>query len=494
MYKKIIPVILFSALVFILLILVFLSTDKKPETNTDRIFECQGCNLVVISLTNTRKDHIGIYGYERDTTPYIDEFFKNSLIFKNAFTHASWTLPSTVSFFTSLFPYSHGVMQRESGYKINEEILTLAEVLKEGGYATAAFTGDGDYNRRFNINKGFDLYLDNTTYADFNVTFQQQDGRSGTYFLPISSVIPIATDWLAENKNKQFFMFLQGFDTHCPFTPEYPFDTKFYVGYKGSVDFSKCLWTFDKTEPQIKNGKKYWEVKTEFLPNGQFETVVLDEKDVKKMISLYDGEIAQADNYLRTLFEEFGRLRLEKKTIFIFMSEHGDLFGEHGRFMRGGPLRGTFYDPVINFPLLIKHPNISEPVFVDDLIQMVDLMPTLLTALGIEDSQARIRQGKKISLTLFGDEETNKYVYAGSVYKGNDIFFSGISVIESIRDKKWKLIREKIYTEDSQDQEYYELYDIEKDPQELYNLYEAEKDVASRLLRVLEEWSRRVSQ
>ena len=132
--------------------------------------------------------------------------------------------------------------------------------------------------------------------------------------------------------------------------------------------------------------------------------------------------------------------------------------------------------------------------FLENDRQAYHLLQQNVAALGVEDIQARIREGKKISLTLFGDEETNKYVYAGSVYKGNDIFFSGISVIESIRDKKWKLIREKIDTEGSQKQEYYELYDIENDPQELYNLYETEKDVASRLLRVLEEWSRQISQ
>ena len=79
---------------------------------SEKSLTCPDCNLIVISLTNTRKDHIGLYGYERDTTPNIDEFFKSSLVFENAFSPASWTLPDAASFFTSLFPFSHGEIFR----------------------------------------------------------------------------------------------------------------------------------------------------------------------------------------------------------------------------------------------------------------------------------------------------------------------------------------------------------------------------------------------
>lgn len=105
--------------------------------------KCENCNLVVISLTNTRKDHIGIYGYERDTTPNIDRFFQNSLVFENAFAPASWTLPVIASFFSSQFPTTHGVMDRyaSANNKLADDILTMPEIFKNSGYKNRSIYG-----------------------------------------------------------------------------------------------------------------------------------------------------------------------------------------------------------------------------------------------------------------------------------------------------------------------------------------------------------------
>lgn len=478
----------------VMTVFAFLFFVKEVQVSTEEALACQGCNVIIISLTNTRKDHIGLYGYERDTTPNIDMFFKNSLVFTNAFAPASWTLPNGISLFTSLFPHTHHVMQRYQGDKINSNISTLAEVLKDNGYTTAAFTGDGDYNRRFNIHRGFDVYLDKSTYADFeieyHVKFQRPAGQSGGYYMPISSSLPPALAWLKKNKDKKFFMFVQGFDTHCPFIPEPPFDSVFGDDYESTVDFSHCLWTFEQALPQTENGIQYWEVESTAYLNDDYKKVRLEEGDIKKMISLYDGEIAQADADLENFFNEFEALELGEKTIVVFMSEHGDLFGEHGRFMRGGPLRGTFYDQVLNIPLLMKHPRISTQVVIDDLVQIVDIMPTLLSILGATDDQAALREGKSLSFSVWGDKEVNEYVYAGSQYQGSFPLFTGSSVIESIRGKKWKFIREKIYTEDEGVKVYRALYDIENDPEESSNLYETEKEVAALLTSLLDDWSK----
>ncbi|PIR58072.1 MAG: hypothetical protein COU71_00685, partial [Parcubacteria group bacterium CG10_big_fil_rev_8_21_14_0_10_38_31] len=408
---------------------------------SDLDLKCPECNLIIISLTNTRKDHIGIYGYERDTTPNIDKFFKNSLVFENAFAPTSWTLPNNVSFSSSLFPYTHGVMDRIDRSKLSDDVLTFAEVLKENGYKTTAFTGGGDYNRFFNIAQGFDLYVDEDNYTENNVDILSTGGPSR--YSSAESLVPASVKWLENNANSKFFFFLQGFDTHCPFTPKEPFDKKFDQNYKGDIDFSTCLWTFKQTDPLYKDGVKYWTVKTSFTLDGTHD-IDITERDLEHMLALYDGEISQADDSLGKFFQTMEDLGLEKNTIFIFMSEHGDLFGEHGRFMRGGPLRGTFYDPVLNFPLLIKHPKLDKPVKIDILVQTVDLMPTLLDILGLDDPEEEKRQGQ----SLFGKEtSSNEYVYAGSQFKAvNSEFFNGLSVVEVIRSKEWKLIKEEIFS------------------------------------------------
>ncbi|MEK7134681.1 MAG: sulfatase [Patescibacteria group bacterium] len=464
---------------------------------SEKSLTCPDCNLIVISLTNTRKDHIGLYGYERDTTPNIDEFFKSSLVFENAFSPASWTLPDAASFFTSLFPFSHGVMYRTQKAAVSNAILTLPEILRENGYATAAFTGGGDYNARYGLAQGFDTYIDESSYADFGILFSPPHFARRDAYLPMEELIPLAIDWLKDNKEKKKFLFLQGFDTHCPFTPRAPFDKKFGDAYlQSTADFSNCLWTFTPTDPIYENGVRYWPLTSWYASKGKKDVNITDD-DAARMVDLYDGEIAQADENLAALFAAIRKLGLEKNSIIIFTAEHGDLFGEHGRFMRGGPLRGTFYDQVLNIPFLVKHPNIKKIVRTDALAQTVDFLPTLLEMLGLADADAELRQGKSVlpALREKNAEEVNEYVYAGSLYKAvNNEFFSGESVVEMVRNKEWKLIKEIIYAEKSGEKisETYELYNVANDPKEIQNLYAEGNDIAQSLLKKLAEWEEKV--
>lgn len=460
---------------------------QKPNP-TDNL-NCPDCNVVIISLTNTRKDDMGIYGYTRNTTPNIERFFKNSLLFENAFAPASWTLPVVTSLFTSLFPDRHGVMDRYDGSRLSDDTLTLAEIFKENGYKTAGFTGGGDYNRQFNQDQGFDIFYD------------QGDARSPLAYAGTGDSIPRAVDWLNKLQGKdKFFLLVQGYDTHCPFTPKEPFDTMFTEGQKSNIDYKTCLWTFGPTKPVYENGVRLWPVKNMGNSDGVIDEIKLSDNDVAYMTALYDGEIAQADNNLNELFKIFEEKGLTKNTIFIFMSEHGDLLGEHGRFMRGGPLRGTFYDPVINFPLVIRHPGINHFEKIDSLVQTVDLMPTLLEMLGLKDDQSQKRQGKSVIRDFMGQGETNEYVYAASSYNAVDnSFFKGFSRVGAIRNKEWKLIKEIVAADKDaftsgggKNKESYELYNILKDPGENNNLINEQKDIATSLKNKLKDWNRKI--
>lgn len=467
------------------------TTAKDEIAQSDDDLQCPDCNLVIISLTNTRKKHLGIYGYERDTAPHVGKFFDRALVFENAFAPASWTLPVAASLFTSLFPDAHGVMDRYDGSRLSDGALTLAEIFKQNGYKTAGFTGGGDYNKKFNHAQGFDVYVD--------------EGGSmgpGSYFGTEESV-PQAIAWLETLRKKdKFFLFVQGFDTHCPFTPEESFKEKFLTpGEVSSVDYSTCLWTFGKTEPLYEEGVRYWPVKSMFTKNGVQE-IRLTDGDVKYMTALYDAKIAQADSNLEPLFKIFEEKGLTKNTIFIFMAEHGDMLGEHGRFMRGGPLRGTFYDPVINFPLLVKHPKIHTLTKTDILIQTVDLMPTLLEMVGLADEKKETRQGKSFLGALGQKEEINEYVYAASSYSApkDNVFFNGFSRVETIRSKEWKLIKESFSNEkeilesaqiDAKG-EHYELYHISSDSTEEHNMISEEKHIADLLKAKLNSWKDRL--
>lgn len=466
----------------------------EPVTASANDFKCKNCNIVIISLTNTRKDHLGIYGYQRPTSKNIDAFFKDSVIFENAFAPASWTLPVSASLYTSLFPYSHRVMDRYDGSRLSDDVLTLTEILSDNGYKTAGFTGGGDYNRSFNISQGFDFYLDETNYAEHGLVEIDPAGRKDTppaAYLGIEKLAPKALQWLKDNRDGKMFLLLQGYDSHCPFTPKEPFGRLFDPGYKGAVDYSNCLWTFEQTKPVHEEGVKYWKLKTWYTKEG-VKDVKMTDRDVEHMLALYDGEIAQADSYLERLLNHAKKSGLDKNTIFIFMSEHGDLFGEHGRFMRGGPLRGTFYNPVLNFPLIIKHPALDHEIRVSSLAQTVDLLPTLLDMLDLNDPHKARRQGKSLIPAILGNAAVNENVYAASKYKAGEsnMFFKGTSIVEAIFDGQWKLIRERIYdiTTEALASDSYELYDISKDPKEEDNLYRPEAKKAGELNGKLKEW------
>jgi len=101
--------------------------------------KCKDCNLIMISLSNVSAEHMSLYGYERLTTPNLDEWAKDAVVFENAFTQTSWTLPAATSLFTSLYPYSHKIMNRFTDNFLDENIQTLPELLSAQGYKTAAF-------------------------------------------------------------------------------------------------------------------------------------------------------------------------------------------------------------------------------------------------------------------------------------------------------------------------------------------------------------------
>lgn len=472
------------------------SGTTSASSTTNKLLACPGCNVVIVSLTTLRKDHIGLYGYERPTTPNIDAFFKDSLKFTNTLAPSAWTIPDAVSLQTSLFPYTHGIAIREppsTPLLYNREVLTLAQILSKNGYRTAAFTGGGDYNRRYSgLDRGFDFYLDEVNYEDFNISGDFPLGNRSLFYAPLRSFVGMSTKWLSGSSRKPFFLLVQGYDLHCPYSPHEPFAGRFTAGLKSDLDYSICYTTYGNTSSTTQQGKTYWEVNSAPLRDGTFGQVRISTDDVRYMTALYDARIAEADYYLDELFRKIQALGLEKNTIIVLMSEHGEMLGENGWFMRGGSTRGTVYEPALNFPLLIKHPNVSEPIVIDDPVQTVDIMPTLLTMLGLGDPQASLRQGKPLTFSTFGDTPTNEYVYAASMFfpYAKSQLFNVPTAAEAIRDKEWKLIKNSVFTESGlrTDSVTYELYNITQDPYEQNDLYKSEKERAQSLRGKLETW------
>tara|TARA_B100000315_G_scaffold251419_1_gene286193 strand:- start:77 stop:1129 length:1053 start_codon:yes stop_codon:yes gene_type:complete len=313
---------------------------------------------------------------------------------------------------------------------------TVLDTLHDAGYTTAAFTARGDYDERYNLTTRFQHHQ-----------YFPSDGASAAYG-STRDTANASIAWLENNKDQKFFIHVHGYDAHCPFSrPEE--NNVFDPDYEG-LDFNTCYWTFDKVDPISVGDKKYYVVK---LSGGN--TAIppkLSERDIYHMKALYDGEIMLADGYVGSLLDKIEELGLMDNTIIVFFTEHGDLFGEHGRFMRGGSLRGSFYDDVMHVPLVIKHPHL-QPKRIKHLVSVLDLAPTLLSWLDLPIPK------EFEGMNLF---EPRKSVFAATQFvpPPTNSFYNRTSTIMAVWQDGWKLIREE------QGDTTYEVYNIEKDPEE----------------------------
>lgn len=486
---------LFSCGVIPILLGVFLTSCATTTVNTGRVRikdfvggtaaredapSCKDCNLIFISLTNLRVDHLGFSGYLRNTSPNLDVFARDAVVFDNAFSVASWTLPAAMSVFTSQYPFTHKVMvrydasqggQRISRSHLSKEALTLVDILNENGYETASVNSAKDYLPLHGLTDRF----------RYNVSLKTDDSKEWGQYGSIYDVTPKALEWLERNHNKKFFLHIQAYDTHCPFA--YPKENDMFdPAYKGDVTFESCYWTFDKTEPIILRSegheKKYYNVKTAgknadpLVPKWMTDPDIrrLDERDIEHMVALYDGEIFNCDTQLARIFKKLKQLGLTKNTVIVFFSEHGDMFGKYGRFMRGGPLRGTLYDDVLHVPLAIYHPHLT-PRRIKNLVSLIDITPTVLDFLGIR--QPRGFEGTSLVPLLEGEMlPPPKMIFAGALYTPPAVvntLFNHSTIIAAVRDEGWKLIRETMIYRSGDTKTDYELFNIKDDPEELNN-------------------------
>lgn len=478
MKKRIVRAIIISFILGVMLFLIVFYKQSKEVIPPELV--CKDCNVILITMTTLRYDHMSGNGYFRPTTPNLDKLAKESLVFSNAFTQASWTLPASISLYTSLYPFQHGVMNRYDGSTLSLSTPTLMDVLNKNGYKTSAFTGGFDYNPVFGHTSRFASYRE--CAGRQLPEYPRKSGiNAPSRYGGFECTIPLALDWLSKNASQKFFLHVQGFDAHCPFKNSK--EGRIYdKDYKGNVDFSLCLNTFEKTEPEIKNGKKYYPV---FSLKGK---VLLSEEDRNHLIALYDESITYSDQQIAKLLNKIKELGLESKTIIVFTSEHGEMFDKHGRFMRGPPLRGVFYDDVLHVPLLIKHPKISGRRM-DRLVELIDIAPSLLAFLGVQ-TPTRM-EGKSLIPVILQNKDVNEYIFAGSAYNPDPFNprFNKKTRIEVIRDKRWKLIREVVF-DGNNSLENIELYDIVNDKEELHNLKVEKQDILLILQESLNVWLR----
>ena len=386
-------------------------------------------NVIIMSIDPLRRDHVGAYGYKRNTTPNIDSFAKRSDVFTNAYSQAPWTTPSHMSLFTSLYPSFHGVDQPMSDTmrRLGEDKKTLAEYLQKAGYLTAAFTGSGSISGRWGFSRGFTVY---------NETPSEEVVPKGH---DISVIYTKVVDWIKENKNKDFFLFFHTYNTHTPYNDRYFVDKE-----------------------QINKNSKY-----------------------EHMKALYDGDIRITDAYFGNFIATLKNEGLLEDTVIVLISDHGEDFGEHYPFEMTKGHGHSLYEELLQIPFIIYNPLLREKGrIIDKNVRLIDVMPTLLDILNIPIAQDV--QGKSLLPLLKGESiEMPKYFYAEAICHGPErkmVFDGRYKYIYSPEPNIQKTNR-KIYPV-----QMHELYDIQKDPGERKNLYYMEKEMAKLMHEKLTEF------
>jgi arylsulfatase A-like enzyme len=440
-------------------------------------------NLIIISLGNVGAQHMSLYGYRRKTTPRLDNWARDAIVFDSAFSCASWTLPVATSLFTSLYPYAHKIFNRDIRNLLDEDIETLPELLKENGYKTAAFTGGLDYFRGFGHMRGFDETDDNPNFTGFEVTLKQ------------------AGKWLSRGQNGKFLLFIHGYTAHSPFDPPEKFRGTFSnpQGRNITVDHKRSVRGFENSQGGTYQAYYAGAFPIFRNPDFSFEKarpvkVILTQDDINYLRDLYDEEVLYQDSLIGDFLDSLDE-RMLNNTIVIIFSEHGEMFAKHGRFGRAGTIRGTLYDDVIHIPLVIKISGFPGRV-VKGLVQVIDIMPTILDMLGIPLPEKI--QGRSLLPLINGERDVNDFVYAGSEFNVGKLtappFYPYRSINESVRNYSWKLIHEIVFSHPSSDideikEERFELYNVLEDPAELIDLIDEYPMVAQGLRKKLIRWS-----
>jgi arylsulfatase len=301
-------------------------------------------DVIIITVDTLRKDHLSCYGYERLTSPNIDRLASDSITFTNAVVPMPLTLPSVACMFTGLYVYRHGI--RHNFVQLHESLTTLAELLRENGYETAAFVSNYVLIRELSgVNQGFEVYDDFVSEREPNRDIFERRAEN-----TLSRVLA----WLdRRSADRPLFLWVHLVDPHGPYLPPAPYRARFKGGESKTLDLSQ-------------------------IPKYQYVGTV----DLASYINSYDGEIAYCDEAVGRLVDALKEAGLYERALVLFNADHGESLGEAGQYFRHGQ---DLSEACVQVPLLLKLPQ-DHPLNgtrSEVLASVVDIMPPVLDGIGL---------------------------------------------------------------------------------------------------------------
>lgn len=324
-------------------------------------------NLILISADTLRADRLHCYGNSRETSPYIDKLAGEGAMFANCIAQCTWTLPSQTSMFTSLYNQQH----RRDGpgpaaVQLDQRYLTVAEILRDHAYNTTAIVESGYLSPKWGFSQGFNRYIyefPNDPRAEELVDYGKK-GRIGALWKDnkerkLPTTVLKAMEWLEQNKNRKFFLFFHTYQTHLPYFPN-PYVKQYDSKFAGRIT--------DTPD---------WEEHGRLTKEGMF-----NQREVRYLCALYDAQVRLLDDFMEVLMKRLGEVGLDKNTLVLFTSDHGEYIWSHGIFLDHSMLP---YEDVVKVPLILRcNTIVPEGKKIEQLVRLIDVPPTLLDFAGVE--------------------------------------------------------------------------------------------------------------
>jgi len=394
-------------------------------------------NIVVYLIDALRADRIGCYGYDRGTTPHVDEFASSAILFSGAQAQTSWTRPAVASIFTGLLPQQHGTTDKKD--VLPESATTIAELLTGAGYESAAVVSNGNVDQVYGFSQGFSYYK------------YLEEVEIGEHVVRSDDVNQAVFSWLDEFRaTEPFFLYVHTVDPHLPYAPPPTFRDAFAPNvHDSSIGSTEAV--------------------NEVAANRDRVTP----KMVEQLSDLYDGEVAANDASFGEFYAGLGERGLLENTVVVVLSDHGEEFFDHGGWTHGN----TLHAEMLDVPLIIRIPGVT-PRSIPEIVQHVDLFSTLLDLAGVEPPAGVFGRSAR---PLWTEGVTAEWTNRGLSHLELKERFG-----EAWVDPQWKIITRRLRNGDLRTS----LFNRETDPTERSDLASRRQDLVEELLgRYAEEVS-----
>jgi len=404
-------------------------------------------NIVILGIDSLRADHLSCYGYDRLTTPHLDRFASQGVLFENTFSPHIPTTSAYCMMLTGMDIFTSQLVAHRPKGPLRPEVKTLPEILREHGYYTVSVGFSGRASAR-----GFDEYLNFTQMGSWSDGRVPKAQRLNELALP-------ALDGLVA-ADRPFFLFLRHMDPHSPYLPPQPFERIFYHGDECDAD-NRSMDPVFAFEP-------FKHTLIDMLPPG-----VSDRRYVNAQ---YDGAIAYMDACIQSIFTALEAHGIFDETIVAVNGDHGEELDEHGYWYDHHGL----YDTVLHVPLMLRYPpRLPGDRRIAGYNQHKDLVPTVL-ALAEIDAGIEF-DGRSLLPMIEGEAASHE----------SEFYITECAWMRKHgwRTPQWKLIR--ALEPDFHFMPPVELYNLVEDPGERRNLAEEMPEVVSALTARMEDWVRR---